>query len=285
MNCVRCNYLLWDLSENRCPECGLAFEVTDYDFPKKAVAFVCRACDQSYAGNDEHGLPAPRRFICTKCNAPLDVAQLRVRPLRDDAVGEPLRLGTPWEQRHRVGFVRAYLDGVARLAMQPQEYFRLSASNHNHGEIVFSVLCAYLAGAVLIGAIMLLQYGGLLTWIPDIRLLLNSRSTFMLIALVPLVQIVWNYFYGLLIQGVLAILGQQGSDYESSVRAVAFGSAVLPAVFLLPPVGVLWYIRVVSSGVEHLHHTSRGQALIATMIPMLLAGNVVLIAGYAVFAS
>ncbi|MEK6643785.1 MAG: hypothetical protein AABZ08_07730 [Planctomycetota bacterium] len=285
MNCVRCHYLLWDLPEDRCPECGLNFEVTDYAFQKQAVAFACRACGQSYTGNDEHGLPAPRRFTCTKCHAALDAAHLSAKPLNDQAVGESLRLGTPWEQRHRVGFVRAFLDGVSRLAMQPQEYFRLSSASHNHGELIFSVLCAYVAGAVLIGAIVLLQSGGLLAWLPDVRFALSTRFALILFTLVPLVQIAWNYVYGLLIQGVLAILGQQGSDYESSVRAVAFGSAVLPAVLLLPPIGVLWYIRVVSSGVEHLHHTTRSQALIATMIPMLLAGNILLVAGYAMFGS
>jgi len=209
---------------------------------------------------------------------------MRVRPLSDSITDEPLRLGTPWEQRHRVGFVRAFLDGVARLAMQPSEFFRLSSAELNHGETVFSVLCAYVAATVLVLALILLQDGGLLGWLPDLGVLVRKpRWLFLAIALVPVVQIVWNYLYGLLIQAVLAILGQQGSDYESSVRAVAFGSAVLPAVLLLPPIGLLWYVNVVSSGVEHMHHTTKANALAATMIPMLLAGNIILVLSFAMF--
>jgi hypothetical protein len=284
MNCVRCNYLLWDLDENRCPECGLPFETTDYSFQRDAVAFIC-PCGQSYAGNDENGLPWPRQFNCTMCENPLDAAQLRVKPLSDSAAGQPIRLGTPWERRDRVGFLRGFLDGVARLAMQPAEFFRLTSTSHNHGEIIFSVLCAYIGAGLFLAALVLLQAGGLLSGLPDIRALLPGRVGLLILAGVPLVQITWNYLYGLLIEIVLAVLGHHHpSDYESSVRAVAFGSAVLPAVMLLPPVGLLWYINVVSNGVEHMHQTTKAHALVATLIPILLAGNVLLILGYAVLA-
>ena len=284
MNCVRCNYLLWDLPEPRCPECGLGFDVTDYSFAKKSVAFVCNHCGESFLGMDEQGLPAPRRFACTRCHAPLDAAVMSARPLTEDAAGESVRLGTPWERRRRVGYIRSFLDGVARLALQPGEYFRLSSASSDHGEMVFSVSCAYVAATVLVGVIILLQQSGLIGWLPSFAWLLRPKVIVLLAAAVPLAQIVWNHAYGLLIQAVLAILGQSGSDYGSSVRAVAFGSAVLPAVLLLPPIGLLWYVNVVSSGVQHLHSTSKGQALIATMIPILAAGNILLILGYVVFA-
>jgi hypothetical protein len=150
--------------------------------------------------------------------------------------------------------------------------------------MIFSVSCAYVAAAVLIGVVLLLQQTGVLTWLPNLAWLVRPKPIILLAVAVPMAQIVWNHAYGLFIQGVLAILGQQSSDYGSSVRAVAFGSAVLPAVLLLPPIGLLWYVNVVSSGVQHLHSTSKGQALIATMIPMLAAGNVLLILGYMYFA-
>ena len=283
MNCVRCQYLLWDLPEPRCPECGLDFDVTDYAFPKRAVAFICNHCGESYLGTDESGLPAPRRFECTRCHNELDAAWMPVRPLKDEVRGESVRLGTPWERRRRVGFVRSYLDGVARLALQPGDYFRLSSAASDHGEMIFSVLSAYVAAAVLLGVLALVQQSGLLAWLPSATEVFRPKPMILFAITVPLAQIVWNHAYGLLIQAVLAILGQQGSDYGSSVRAVAFGSAVLPAVLLLPPVGLLWYVNVVSSGVQHLHSTSKGQALIATMIPMLAAGNLLLILGYAYF--
>lgn len=281
MNCVRCDYLLWNLPENRCPECGLTFEATDYAFPRQAVAFICRRCEQSYLGTDEQGLPTPRRFECVKCHEVVHAADMLVRPLREEVHGDPLRMGTPWEQRRRVGFFRAFLDGVARLAMQPGEYFRHSSAAHNHGEGLFSILCAYIAAAVFLASIFCLQGGGLLKWLPDVRSVLTPRLMVLVLAAVPMIQLVWNYLYGLLIESVLMVLGRPGPQLELSVRAVAFGSAVLPAVLLFAPIGIVWYINVVSSGVENLHGTSRGQALAACLIPLLLAGNLLLCVTYA----
>jgi hypothetical protein len=283
MNCVRCDYYLWSLPENRCPECGCHFEVTDYAFVPSAVHFVCRYCEQTYLGNDDRGLPYPRRFNCVKCTQPLDAAEMLVRPLSDESHGQPLWFGTPWEQRQRVGLVRAFVDGIARLAIQPGENFRLSSVGQNQGATAFSVACAYVAALLFLAVILLFQSGGLAGWMPDMRRMIRFPYGLLALAAIPLIQIVWNYFYGMSIQAVLWSLGQTGTDFEQSVRAVAFGSAVLPAVLLLPPIGLVWYVVVVTSGIEHLHATTRRRAFVATLIPMLLAANIVLGVTYAIF--
>ena len=283
MNCVRCDYFLWNLPENRCPECGVHFEVTDYAFEKDSVHFVCRHCEQPYLGNDDRGLPFPRQFHCVKCEQPLNAAEMLVRPLDEKALGQPLRFGTPWEHRSRVGLISAFLDGIARLAIQPGEYFRLSAVGQNQGATAFSVSCAYVATILFLLVLALFQSGGLIGWLPNARKLLGFPNVLLVLAAVPMIQIIWNYFYGMSIQAVLWSMGQTDSDSEQSIRAVAFASAVLPAVLLLPPVGLVWYVLVVTSGIEQLHATSRGRALAATLIPMLLAGNVLVGVGYAIF--
>jgi hypothetical protein len=283
MNCARCNYLLWDLSENRCPECGHDFEVTDYAFKPRAVHFLCRACGQSYLGTDLDGLPYPRRFECLGCGAAIDAASLMVHPLSPDAIGEPTRMGTPWEQRHRVGTARAFVDGLARLATQPGEYFRLAAAGATHEATLFSIVCAYLALLTVAAALAVFRQFGGASWLPDLGALFKLPQALVLLAAVPLLQIAWNYLFGTLIQAVLWGLGQSGSALDQSVRAVAFGSAVLPAVLLLPPIGLLWYVIIVSSGIEHFQATTRSRAVVATLIPMLLAANVALGVTYAVF--
>ena len=276
MNCPRCQYLLWELRDNRCPECALPFEATDYAFPPGAVNFVCPDCGESYLGNDERGLPEPRRFDCVSCGRLLAAASMPVRPIRDGVRGVPLRIGTPWEHRKHVGFIRGFVDGVSRLAIQPGEYFRQCQSGCLSGAAAFSVICAY--GATVLLLLLLVLMGGL-----GPAGLLSSASwrvelLLFLFILVPVGQLMWNYCYGLLIQMVLFCLGRRGSETERSVHAVAYGSAVLPAMVLMPPLGLLWYVSVVASGVENLHGTSRGQALLATLIPFLVAANVLLAA-------
>lgn len=283
MNCVKCNYLLWDLPDNRCPECGHLFETTDYAFKPRSVHFICRACHQPYLGTDFDGLPYPRRFTCVNCGEALDAAHLMVHPLSPDALAEPTREGTPWELRDRVGTARAFVDGLTRLATQPGEFFRMSVASSGHGATLFSVVCAYIAVFMVAGVFTFFRKAGLINWLPDVGAWLAMPQGLVLLAAIPLIQIGWNYLFGTLIQTVLWGLGQPGSELDQSVRAVAFGSAVLPAVFLLPPVGLLWYVFVVSCGIEHYQSTTRSRAVVATLIPMLLAANVALAVTYAVF--
>jgi hypothetical protein len=284
MNCVRCQYLLWNLPQQRCPECGLEFELTDYVFPKNAVEFSCRECGETYPGTDEQGLPGKRRFPCKKCSAPIEVARMQARPLDESVHGEPLRAGTPWQFRHRVGFVRAFFDCMARLAIGPGDFFALSAASDSRGALLFGVLCSYLAAGIIIGVLVFLNSIGVLGWLSIPKAFRNSTAlALMIVAMPPLIQIVWSYFYGAMIYAVLHALGLSTQDLEQSIRAVSYGSAVLPAVLLLPPVGVVWYVNVVSSGVEHLQQTTRPHAIIASIVPMLLAANLILLLVFVVF--
>lgn len=280
MNCARCDYLLWDLPENRCPECGLEFDPRDYAFDSASVHFVCRDCGQSYLGGDPRGHPYPSRFECVSCHQPLDVSRMSVRPIREDATGSPLRFGTPWQFRRRGGFVRGFVDAVARLAIAPGEYFRLVAVARQDGALGFSILCAYLGWAVFLGVLWLFHSSGLGGWLPDPAVLLKPVVLVIVLAAIPVIQVAWNYAYGVLIQITLSGLGSSHRELESSIRAVSLGAAVLPAILLLPPVGLLWYVFVVGCGIEQLHETSRLRAMAATIVPMLVAGNALLFAWY-----
>lgn len=274
MNCTKCSYLLWDLRECRCPECAEPFDVTHYAFQPACVHFACPHCEQHYLGMDDMGLPSPRRFDCLRCRESVDVATMSVHPLTDDAFGEPQIHGTPWDYRDRVGFLPALLDGVARLATQPGEYFR--RATRSRGSQLFSILCAYLSAAVSIALFAFLIKGHVIGAASSAAFLADPRFWIGLAIGVPVVQIAWNYMYGFFIFAVLKLLGLPSGDFDRSVHAVAYGSAVLPALFLLPPVGLPWYINVVSSGVEHFNGTTRGRAVLAAIVPLLLAGNLVL---------
>lgn len=277
MNCVHCDYLLWDLPECRCPECGRSFDVTDYAFAKQAVHFVCNHCGQSYLGTDKQGLPQPRKFACVSCHHELDASNMTVRPITPDAAGEPIHAGTPWQFRRRKGFLAGYVDGLARLAMSPDEYFRFASAAREDGAMTFSVLSAYIAATIFLLALYLFHNSGLAVWLPDPSRLMTFPWIIYLICAVPAIHLAWTYLYGSLIQAVLWGLGLSKCEFDASVRAVALGSAVLPAVLLFPPIGLVWYLLVVCSGLEHLHATTRAKALTAAAVPMLLAANTALL--------
>lgn len=278
MNCIRCQYLLWNLPENRCPECGLRFDVTDYLFEPGAVAFCCRACGHGRTGEGALGLPTRRHYACERCGAAVDAAETAVRPLRESASGEPMRMGSVWASRGRVGFLPAFLDVLVRLTTQPAEFFRQISAAPAGGATAFSILCAYLSAAVFVATLWGLQTLGFIAWGPNAKLLLEPRCLCLAVVAIPLAQVGWNHAYGFLIHGILRGLGARRADVERCVEVVAFGSAVMPALLLAPPIGIVWYLGVVTSGIEQLFNVPRVRALTASVLPLLVFGHVVMAA-------
>lgn len=128
MRCQHCQYILWGLSEPRCPECGTGFDLRDFAFEPASVAFACPHCGHLHAGQGKHHQPGSEdQVVCRKCEKPMDVASMSVVPLREDANAIPSCL-TPWErywmsrigwwkQWRAKGFVRAWLRRVIGLEL------------------------------------------------------------------------------------------------------------------------------------------------------------------------
>lgn len=80
MKCIKCSYPLWNLREPRCPECGEAFDVRDWRYNAKHVAFLCPQCQQKLGPFK----PGPIEKNCSGCDRLIDWASVTVVPLIDD---------------------------------------------------------------------------------------------------------------------------------------------------------------------------------------------------------
>jgi len=69
MRCRKCDYPLWNLRARNCPECGLEFTPSSYDFIGNSVQYRCTECGQDYYGTDEKGHLVPPEFNCVSCGA------------------------------------------------------------------------------------------------------------------------------------------------------------------------------------------------------------------------
>jgi hypothetical protein len=200
---------------------------------------------------------------------------MRVRPVREDAVGVHRSRGAPWQRRGGLGAVRGYVDAVARLSLSPDEFFRRIDGCRQDGAVAFSIMCAYVATAIVLLVTWILQSTGIINggvWPTAVR----PSVLVLLLAAIPLIQSAWVFVYGLSIQAILRGFGHRGCDFDVSIRVVALGSAVLPAALIFPPLGLIWYLGVICCGIRQLQHTSAWRALVAAVIPILFAGNLVL---------
>ena len=268
MNCPHCQYVLFGLTEARCPECGREFEVTDFYFKPGDVAFLCPHCRQGYAGNDEFGLPRPRSFRCATCSKYVNVASMIVQPLRPDAQGDALRFGSLWEHRDKIGWWRGFFGTVAQIARRPQEFFRMAYAADRSDAFTFAGACgcALVLLALLTAGIVVSVHEGSLV---GLRAALSPLRLLILLTLVIVVTVAWTYFFTILIHLTFACMGIMRASAESTVQVVAHAAAVLPAL-VVPPVGLGWYLYVIAAGLREIHGISRAQAWTASVIAMLI---------------
>ncbi len=130
MKCKICGYHLWNIQgHHNCPECGNPFKVSDYDFKPNAVAFCCPHCDQDYYGTDEHGLLQPRAFNCVKCQQPIEMDQMVVRPLAGYEDSASATTEHPWERRgENKGTLRAWVLTAKAAMVTPSELVQFPPS-------------------------------------------------------------------------------------------------------------------------------------------------------------
>ncbi len=121
MQCRTCGYILLNLPEPRCPECGTGFDIRSYRFVPGTVAFACPHCGHMHGGTGESYLPAMTELAaCLGCGQAMRVGAMRVVPL-SDRVEDYSTDRVPWEERKQLGRWRAFWRTWLLGAVGPQE--------------------------------------------------------------------------------------------------------------------------------------------------------------------
>ncbi len=79
MRCKTCGYRLWNLTEQRCPECATPFRPSEFEFVPNSVQFCCPHCGQAYYGTGPQGHLEPASFVCAKCGNAIQMVGRRQR--------------------------------------------------------------------------------------------------------------------------------------------------------------------------------------------------------------
>lgn len=114
MRCKGCDYPLWDIAARACPECGLPFRPSEYEFAANGVRFCCQHCGQAYYGTSASGHLVPPRFHCVSCARMIDMDEMLVLPREGvpETLSMPDRM--PWLERSRLGFWRALFSTLGK---------------------------------------------------------------------------------------------------------------------------------------------------------------------------
>ena len=124
MRCKSCGYSLWNIEARQCPECGTPFRPSEHEFAPGKVQFCCPHCDQPYYGTTAKGHLEPSRFQCVKCQAQLDMDQMKVRPVGGVSEHEAMAGYMPWLERGERGLFRSYFLTLGLSLIYPSRVMR-----------------------------------------------------------------------------------------------------------------------------------------------------------------
>jgi hypothetical protein len=285
MNCPHCEYLLFNLTQPVCPECGREFDVEQYRFAPGAVTFHCPHCNQAYYGNDAQGLPSPREFTCAQCENPVTLRDLRVVPSTPEVRGARTDV-TPWDERLKIGRVPAWWRTTGLVLSKPTALFRQSWSMSIGDAWRFAAISMYVGVVpyllLMVGVLGLMLGagpgifgggGGMAAPQPVGWMLLGGAASLAVVAVIPLL---YGGVMALAIQLGLLVCAPARQPLRVTFRTVLL--AMAPYCFYwVPCVGstlaFVWFIVAAIHGMCVVHGIDGWRAAAVVLwMPILMIG-------------
>lgn len=295
MRCKGCDYPLWDIAARACPECGLPFKPSNYDFTINAVRFACPHCRQSYYGTDNRGQLVPSRFNCVSCARLIDQDEMLILP-RD---GVPEEVVTPdhmpWIERGRVGFFRGLFGTIIRSIGTPTRLASTIPVCSPDGSGGANLASAMVFGVVVLSTYLLLGFTilGLFQLIPMMLGVLGGSTASVVLGLASsLVSTIVVAFVILILWSIsthitLRCIGPASAGFNGTAAAICYSSgtnflSAIPCVaFLTGPVGFIWWAIAAVLMLARIHRISNIRAALAVLV---LPASLLIVGGLAIGA-
>jgi hypothetical protein len=243
-------------------------------------------------------IDADARF-CPNCGAPLpEAAEPVAAPDEGEAPALPPPLepppappaetrGTPWDRRAEIGLGAALIDTTRQVLFQPQAFFRsMPVSGGLGGPFLYAVIVGYvgLVAAALYDFVFRSVMGPSLERFgrnPELEKLFPLAPSWiglvMQVVLGPALVAVLLFVFAGITHLMLMLLGGAHRDFEATFRVASYARAthVLQiALGIIPVCGALlvgiYSIVVAAIGLSEVHGISRGKAVAAILLPLLV---------------
>ncbi|MFI5183370.1 MAG: YIP1 family protein [Vicinamibacteria bacterium] len=203
-------------------------------------------------------------------------------PLPPAAPGEGS--GTPWESRAPGEFVGPLVQTTTGVLLEPAEFFRRMPVTGGIGApFGYAVVIGYagLLAQAIYQAIFRIGFGSVLAGLGRrgeigqlLALLQGGVGLMVQVIMGPIIVTMGLFLAAGLYHVVLWLLGSARRDFEATFRVAAYGHAV-SALLVLPVCGsviaMMWWLVVLTIGFAEAHGISRGQSLVAVLLPLVLA--------------
>ena len=208
---------------------------------------------------------------------------------------EPGVAGNPWERRATLGTANGFVEALKLFVTAPTEAFAQTIKQGDFGSpLLFAIIVGWIGIAVgqiwetLIGA-------SILSMMPaevrnQIPFVVGSAGGFLFnVIFAPIFIIIGIFIWSAILHLCLVIvggLGQSRSGFEGTFRVVSYGT-VAQLANVVPIAGemicLVWSLVLAVIGVQQIHQTEKGKAVLAVLIPVVLCcacvGVTVMLAG------
>lgn len=200
----------------------------------------------------------------------------------------PEAAGPPWEQREQLGFLKAFLETIRAVLLEPTATFsRMKLRGGFGAPLVFFLITS------MIGAVAMEFYkfafrslGGAMLQGEEGQKLLAQMGTnyesLQSILVMPFVFIVGAFLVAGVVHICLMLVGGANRPYEATFRVMAYAGGAAALMNLLPVVGVLvagvWGLIVEVIGLSSVQGIGKGRAVLALLLPLLLCCGLLLVA-------
>lgn len=290
MRCRNCDYRLWNIASRTCPECGVAFRVSDFEFVRGSVAFCCPHCDMAYYGTDEKGHLVPSSFYCAKCQQPVTMESMVLRPAQGVEEMETERSRIPWVARPEIGLRRALTRTIWMAMVHPIQLMRSSTTDEPPRAAwnfaAWSLLITLGLGAGLVFAVEMLV---ILLVVPVgrtgvVAVFAIGLGFVVVLALGVLLNLVCIVIWGWGVQAALWLTGTGHKPLSQTYRALLYStganvSSIMPCLGWY--FGWIWWLVSAVIMVRETHRISSGRAAFAVLaLPgiLLVCGTVAYVA-------
>lgn len=274
MRCLGCDYRLWNIASRKCPECGLAFRPSEYEFVPNSVQFCCPHCRQSYYGTGPRGHLEPAFFNCVKCGTAISMDEMVLLPAAgvEEESTEPQSV--PWLDRRGMSAIGAWWATTKMSITKPGDLIDGVLQSDRAGrDFSYAALNCLIASMATIAPIMLLPLVLPGTGSAGRLLVVFLLTTVIGSALSVLVYLIGALLWSWVGHLFLRLTGPTRAGGERTRQAVLYGSGanVLTAV---PCLG--WYFGWIAWVVSTTLMVRRSQRVSGLRAAFAMAGPPVL---------
>lgn len=279
MRCKKCDYSLWNLTGDTCPECGNKYSPSDYQFVVGSVKYLCSHCDQKYYGTTANGHLDPIEFDCISCgkHIHMDLMRLQVEDGWEESL-TTIRIA-PWVNG-RFGIVRRCLYTIGWSMVRQIDLMKglpatVGFASSSWFFIVFMIptlLVGFVVPVSILGLIIFNSGGGMAaTFWPFVFGSLGSFAGVLFGTY--LLALLW----AVMTHGILVVTGGSNQPLSRTFAAIVFASGPLAAsavpcvgFYCISYISFIWWIVSAALMVWTCHRISGFRASLAVVLPPIL---------------